>query len=381
MSSLRLSINTTMPGLSTDGSPSSSNASTPASSAVSTPATSVNSSTDNFFDKDGKQSSQPPTEPPRELQEVILSELENLATSEASVIREGRGIPGSLVNLARRAKTYARRLSVSKSLRNRRRRSGGEFADSPSRDLDIAEICNEETKIESDAAISTAVTRLDQVVEQNMSPPAKPESPTNSNFLDGHFANISSTSLLAVLGSPPPVFDDEISHSLFSHSSNNAFTKLAINVVRTILFAPWLILIGGAILACPNHLSKLAPVHSPFTPPMPQPGPHRFAYWAECAYYHVFIFFSCLVGVACYNLSLGALLIFGLMAAIFSTWYGYSIQGEGDGIRLGEDDMQSCYLVATKLYMDNEAKFVCRGIPIRGEELAVELVPSCSTDS
>lgn len=127
---------------------------------------------------------------------------------------------------------------------------------------------------------------------------------------------------------------------------------------RVATFVPWCIVLGGAILLSPDHLPLLASPMNNFLPQVPSHGVQRFAYWAECAYYHVFIFVAALVAIAMCVPRVGVSLIVATIIGTIWRWYGFKMDDESRGVRLGEDDWQSCYLVATKVYLKEECRLV-----------------------
>ncbi len=179
---------------------------------------------------------------------------------------------------------------------------------------------------------------------------AEPNDSTGEGKVDMP-TSMSTVSLVAVLGSPAPALSGDTD----AQNSRDAFIQSA---VRSVVFVPWCVLIGGAILLSPGHLPRLASPSCIFTPPIPRPGIKRFAYWAECAFYHVFIFLAFVVAILAYATPIGLFLTFVTVVGSIWRWYGFKMDDETHGVRLGEDDWQSCYLVATKIYMKEESMLV-----------------------
>lgn len=159
---------------------------------------------------------------------------------------------------------------------------------------------------------------------------------------------------MAVLGSPAPAFPEEGSTPTNSFDSES----LVANAVRALVFIPWCVLVGGTILLLPTYLPRIASSTCAFTPPVPPPGIRRFAYWAECAFYHVFIFAAFVIALMVHDPPKGAITAFITVAVSTWRWSRFKMDDESRGVRLGEDDWQSCYLVATKVYMKEECKLI-----------------------
>lgn len=149
-------------------------------------------------------------------------------------------------------------------------------------------------------------------------------------------------------------------------------TPLGIHAARVILFIPWCILVGGSILLMPNSLPRFVSTASgaspsssfshTITPVLPPPGPRRFAYWAECAYYHVAIFLGCICSALwwfCFRLASGPSVVGTcILGALFVRWaflwmsgFGLGGSGERKRIQLGENDAESVWLVLTERYL------------------------------
>ncbi|KAI0833653.1 hypothetical protein BC628DRAFT_39685 [Trametes gibbosa] len=130
-----------------------------------------------------------------------------------------------------------------------------------------------------------------------------------------------------------------------SQASDTHHDSLLANVAHVILFLPWCILIGGAILLVPSAAGTLA-FNGGFMRGPPPRGLRRFAYWAENAYEHAFVFIACL-----------ALLLYRdadphrrawTLAALVTrwawVWLGY-YPPPGLHARIGENDVESLWLI------------------------------------
>ncbi|KAH9847501.1 hypothetical protein C2E23DRAFT_889896 [Lenzites betulinus] len=130
-----------------------------------------------------------------------------------------------------------------------------------------------------------------------------------------------------------------------SSNESRSPESLLANAARVVLFLPWCVLIGGAILLLPAAAGPLA-FHHGFTRAPPPRGLRRFAYWAENAYEHAFVFLAVLAVLlyrdadaqrrAC---TLGALVVRWAWV-----WLGYCPPA-GLHKRIGEDDMESLWLM------------------------------------
>ncbi|OCH88896.1 hypothetical protein OBBRIDRAFT_56947 [Obba rivulosa] len=122
--------------------------------------------------------------------------------------------------------------------------------------------------------------------------------------------------------------------------------------LRVLLFLPWCVAVGGTILLSPQHLESV--VFAPGYAKSPR-GLHRFAYWADCAMHHVFIFLACTITFCWWNLSYGMILAAGMLARFLYVWHDFRTD---ESIPLGEDDKQSLYSIATLSYTDEDDPMV-----------------------
>ncbi|KAI0070869.1 hypothetical protein K474DRAFT_1669641 [Panus rudis PR-1116 ss-1] len=178
-------------------------------------------------------------------------------------------------------------------------------------------------------------------------------------------AATSTTSLVAVTGSPTPVFDE------FLASSTTGFTwswsEHRYLPLRILFFVPWCALVGAMIVLFPRHINLVTPSTShPFFATIPAPGLRRFAHWGECAAHHVLIFLAPFAFLLLWNFKLGITILAILAATGFQQWREYIEKINSDEVEfgpLGEDDMDSVYLVLTDRYMDEDFEGFVDDIP------------------
>ncbi|KAI0349290.1 hypothetical protein OH77DRAFT_1322030 [Trametes cingulata] len=117
------------------------------------------------------------------------------------------------------------------------------------------------------------------------------------------------------------------------------------NLTHILLFFPWCIAVGGAILLAPSSAGRIA-FHGGFLRDAPPPGLRRFAYWAANAYEHVFVFLAACAFFYLHNPTAQRLTIIGACALRFVwVWHGYTPPApQGVVQRLGEDDQESLWL-------------------------------------
>ncbi|KAI0775057.1 hypothetical protein BD413DRAFT_491652 [Trametes elegans] len=115
--------------------------------------------------------------------------------------------------------------------------------------------------------------------------------------------------------------------------------------LRTVLFVPWCMLVGGAIVLWPTAVDWTA-FHTGFVRDAPRPGLRRFAYWAENAYEHVFLFFAGSFMLLHYAAGPNyALLVLAALLGRVAFMWGTFCPREDLHLRVGEDDMESIWLV------------------------------------
>ncbi|THH26484.1 hypothetical protein EUX98_g7706 [Antrodiella citrinella] len=281
---------------------------------------------------------------------------------EMDAVKGSPSVGSSLATAVRRAKTFAKRtVNVRRVISRTKRR--------PS-------VCEEETTDKTGVCsnagpVHSTITEEPRALGSLSSLSSLREVTQAVNTLSTALQNkasISSLSLLAVHGSPNPSACDNNGRP----SLETPLTPLGIYAARAALFIPWCILVGGAIVLSPKHLSRfvaITPGTSPhpsshaITPTLPSSGPRRFAYWAECAYYHVAIFLGCIGCVLwfCFRMTNGSSAVGTcVFASVLARWMYVWKSGLGLGqvalkkrIQLGENDEESVWLVLTEKYLEN----------------------------
>ncbi|RDB18197.1 hypothetical protein Hypma_000507 [Hypsizygus marmoreus] len=119
--------------------------------------------------------------------------------------------------------------------------------------------------------------------------------------------------------------------------------SLLLTVLRTFLFLPWCVAVGGAIVLFPTHLELVAFRPGYISTPR---GIRRFSFWAESGLELVAIFFAFLASVWWIYPTFGLLALGGVVAQCMYAWQGFEVDRS---LPLGDDDRQSLYLVA-KVY-------------------------------
>ncbi|KAI0648963.1 hypothetical protein C8Q79DRAFT_1007554 [Trametes meyenii] len=112
------------------------------------------------------------------------------------------------------------------------------------------------------------------------------------------------------------------------------------------LFVPWCVAVGGAILLAPASAGALAFRGGFVRGAAPPRGLRRLAYWADNAYEHVFVFLAVAAVALFYADPRRAVWV--LAAAVVRiawVWGGYR-PGEGLHLRVGQNDQESLWLVA-----------------------------------
>lgn len=122
--------------------------------------------------------------------------------------------------------------------------------------------------------------------------------------------------------------------------------RLIHSSLRLILFLPWCVAVGGAILLSPDRLETIA-----FTPGYmaSERGTRRFRYWAHCAGPHICIFLAFLAVTFWWNAFAGTMIAGAVAAKAVYVWGDFQFD---PSIQLGHDDKQSVYLAVFKAYME-----------------------------
>ncbi|KAH8102743.1 hypothetical protein BXZ70DRAFT_804178 [Cristinia sonorae] len=264
----------------------------------------------------------------------------------------------SFATAVRRAKTFAKRSVDVRRVISRSRRASVSECNSVRTDARVQEVHVDPHSVVTEEPRSPATQSADapspgslQEVTQRI---------VGAFPVTVHKASASSVSLVAVHGSPDPsAFEDD--HPI------SVSTPLHVYAARVALFVPWCIVVGGLIVFSPTHLSRLTVTTTPGqasrspVPSLPNSGPQRFAYWAECAYYHVAIFLGCLA-CAFYlcspvippNSVTGTCIIGALIARWMFVWksgYGLGALVRRKRVQLGEDDAESVWLALTEKHL------------------------------
>ncbi|KAI0368026.1 hypothetical protein BV20DRAFT_1054409 [Pilatotrama ljubarskyi] len=119
------------------------------------------------------------------------------------------------------------------------------------------------------------------------------------------------------------------------------------NIFHVLLFFPWCIAVGGAILLMPADAGHLAFRRGFNGRKTPVVGRRRFAYWAANAYEHVFVFLAfCALFYAHHPTVLRLWILGGCAMRFVWVWQRYTPPPlPGLVKRLGEDDQESLWLV------------------------------------
>jgi hypothetical protein len=121
--------------------------------------------------------------------------------------------------------------------------------------------------------------------------------------------------------------------------------------MRIVIFLPWCVAVGGAILFSPKHLDLVA--FGPGYIKTPR-GIHRFAHWADSGMQHIGIFLGFLASVGWVFPTFGLLLFGGLAAQFLYAWQDFVAD---PNVPLGADDRQTMYIVATQFGLSGYAHF------------------------
>ncbi|KAF8055206.1 hypothetical protein FPV67DRAFT_1745460 [Lyophyllum atratum] len=138
-----------------------------------------------------------------------------------------------------------------------------------------------------------------------------------------------------------PSFDDlalanDILSSTLSHFS---YRNIVPTLLRVILFLPWCMLAGGAILLFTAHLETV--IFGPGFTASPK-GIRRFAFFADVASELVSIFVMSVVVFWYMFPTAGLMVVGGVLAQAIYAWHGFELDRR---VPLGEDDRQTVYLV------------------------------------
>ncbi|KAI0671882.1 hypothetical protein C8Q78DRAFT_803408 [Trametes maxima] len=113
-----------------------------------------------------------------------------------------------------------------------------------------------------------------------------------------------------------------------------------------VLFVPWCVAVGGAILLAPASAGALAFRGGFVRGTAPPRGLRRLAYWADNAYEHVFVFLAVVAAALFYaDLRRAAWVLAAAIVRVGWVWGGYR-PAEDLHRRVGENDQESLWLVA-----------------------------------
>ena len=140
-------------------------------------------------------------------------------------------------------------------------------------------------------------------------------------------------------GSFPTVFD--LSETQSSIVKSLTISKIFDLVIRILLFLPWCIAVGGALVLFPDHLEYIAFQTGYVTSPT---GMRRFSHWTHYGFHHIVIFVASVILFGFLFPATGCLLFGGLLAQYYHVWNRFSLDRT---VPLGSDDLQSVYLLAT----------------------------------
>lgn len=142
-----------------------------------------------------------------------------------------------------------------------------------------------------------------------------------------------------------------------SHKERESSQRILIIILRGVLFVPWCATVGGALLLFPQKLELVV-----FRPGYLEPlqGIHRFAHWADCAFYHAMIFLALVIALMWYKAGVGVPVACGLVSRFMYVWTGFQVDSN---IPLGWDDRQSLYLLAKGTAFENRTVLIkgCEG--------------------
>jgi hypothetical protein len=113
-------------------------------------------------------------------------------------------------------------------------------------------------------------------------------------------------------------------------------------IARILLFLPWCIAVGGCIVLLPSQLDLVA-FQSGYLSGPAGTGIRRFAYWADSAMQHVFIFLSFVLSFAwwcCGGMRAVAVVALMVAAGLAYAWSDFRVD---ETIPLGVDDRQTMF--------------------------------------
>jgi hypothetical protein len=151
--------------------------------------------------------------------------------------------------------------------------------------------------------------------------------------------------------SDPSIMDESYLDSSWECPDITLLSVLVL-LAKVAFFLPWCVVVGAAIVLCPNRMELFAFAPGYQTSPT---GIHRFAYWADCAKQHVAIFFAFMVYIWLWNGPLGVSLAAGVLAGFVYSWRDFVLDRS---IPLGNDDQQSIYLVFANYGRDWETSLI-----------------------
>lgn len=120
------------------------------------------------------------------------------------------------------------------------------------------------------------------------------------------------------------------------------------DILRTVLFLPWCIAVGGSIVLFPKGLDMIT-FRSGYLEPLS--GIYRFAHWVDHAFEHVMIFVAFTGFIFWWSPAVGFVVGCAVVAIGVHAWYDFRLD---PSVPLGEDDRQSVYLSLTKFWMTDE---------------------------
>ncbi|KAF9561780.1 hypothetical protein CPC08DRAFT_707149 [Agrocybe pediades] len=128
----------------------------------------------------------------------------------------------------------------------------------------------------------------------------------------------------------------------------DSLSHLIVIGLRVLLFVPWCITVGGALLLAPGSLQKIA-FGTGYVAPLT--GIQRYAHWANYGFQHVVAFLTFLGAILWFYPNMGLLALGGLLAQFCYEWHGFL---EDTTIPLGKDDYQTVYLLAKTTWLSHD---------------------------
>jgi hypothetical protein len=149
---------------------------------------------------------------------------------------------------------------------------------------------------------------------------------------------------------PSPTCDDLDLDFDFNPNRNISISDMPTTIAKIVFFLPWTVLVGASILLFPHQMGKLAFSTGFVSAP---PGIRRFGHWADTAVPHVMTFLASILVLGYWVISpaLGIAVCAGVVGGTFFAWQGFTLDL---GKELGEDDMQSVWLVVVKNCFEDE---------------------------